>query len=209
LVRGEKKEVDVMIQATMNARVAPSELSERLDRVTVLDVRSPAEFESVHIPGSFNLPLDRLPEHIASIESAACEPVVLVCRSGQRAQEAERQLVACALPGLSVLDGGLAAWESAGLPVVRGEQKWSMERQVRGVAGALVVGSLLGSLKWRPLAAVAAGVGSGLLFSAVSNTCMMASVLAKLPYNQGAGCDVGEVIREMAARRGQVHAAAD
>lgn len=198
-----------MVEASVRARVTPADLSARLERLTVLDVRPPAEFESVHIPGSFNLPLDRLPEHVASIESAAGEPVVLVCRSGQRAQQAERQLVACALPGLAVLDGGLAAWEQAGLPVVRGEQTWSLERQVRGVAGALVLGSLLGSLKWRPLAAVAAGVGSGLLFSAVSNTCMMANVLAKLPYNQGAGCDADAVIREIAAKRNVVRSVAD
>ena len=198
-----------MVQSGINARVAPAELSERLDRVTVLDVRSPAEFESVHIPGSFNLPLDRLPEHLASIESAASEPVVLVCRSGQRAQEAERHLVARELPGLAVLDGGLAAWESAGMPVIRGEQRWSMERQVRGVAGALVLGSLVGSLKWRPLAAVAGAVGGGLLFSAVSNTCTMAKLLAKLPYNQDGGCDVGAVIHDIAARRDIARSAAD
>lgn len=196
-----------MAQAPWAARVAAAELSDRLDRVTVLDVRSPAEFASVHIPGSFNLPLDRLGEHVTELGASAVQPVVLVCRSGQRAQEAERQLIVCDLPGLAVLDGGLTAWEGAGLPVVRGEQRWSMERQVRGVAGALVLGGLIASLKYRPLAALSAAVGGGLVFSAVSDTCMMAKVLARLPYNQGAECEVSQVIRGIAARREPAQAA--
>ncbi|MFN8592500.1 MAG: rhodanese-like domain-containing protein [Thermomicrobiales bacterium] len=196
-----------MGQATLETRVSPGDLSARRDGVTILDVRTPAEFESVHIPGSYNLPLDRLGEHVAELRTSAAEPVVLVCRSGQRAQEAERQLVACDLPGLTVLEGGLTAWEGAGLPVVRGAQRWSMERQVRGVAGALVLGGLIASLKFPRMAALSAAVGGGLLFSAVSDTCMMAKVLGKLPYNQGAGCDVSQVIRDISARRQMAQAA--
>lgn len=190
-----------MASVGMDTRVAPADLSESLDRVTVLDVRSPAEFESAHIPGSFNLPLDRLPEYVQHVGSAVSDPLVLVCRSGQRAQEAERELMAANLPELRVLDGGLSSWEVAGLPVVRGKQRWSMERQVRGVAGALVLAGLAASLKFRPLALLSAGVGGGLLFSAISDTCTMARVLAKLPYNQGVGCDVSQVMRGIAAKR--------
>lgn len=186
-----------MGQAELSARVLAQELVDRLGEVTVLDVRSPAEFASVHIPGSFNLPLDRLPEYASQLTSAVQNPVVLVCRSGQRAQEAERGLHSADLPGLHVLAGGLSAWEGAGLPVVRGEERWSMERQVRGVAGALVLAGLAGSLIAPRLALLAAGVGAGLLASAITDTCTMARILARFPYNKGAGCDVGQVIREM------------
>jgi hypothetical protein len=93
--------------------------------------------------------------------------------------------------------------------VNRGRQRWSMERQVRGAAGALVLAGLLASLKFRPAALVSMAVGGGLLFSAVSDTCAMAKVLGKLPYNQGAGCDVDAVLREMSARRQTMTAAAD
>ncbi len=84
-----------------------------------------------------------------------------------------------------------------------------MERQVRGVAGALMLAGLIGSLKFRPLALLSAGVAGGLLYSALSDTCTLAKVLSKLPPNQGAGCDVSEVLREIAARRDVSAAAAD
>lgn len=110
---------------------------------------------------------------------------------------------------MHVLDGGLSAWEAAGLPLDRGRQRWSMERQVRGVAGALVLAGLLASLKFKPAALVSLAVAGGLLYSAVSATCTMAKVLGKLPYNRGAGRDVDQVMRELAARRRPVAAAAD
>lgn len=84
--------------------------------------------------------------------------------------------------------------------MVRGQQTWSMERQVRGVAGALVLaGALGGLLVAQPFVWLAAGVGGGLLFSAVSNTCGMAKVLALLPHNKGQSCDVRQVISSLAA----------
>lgn len=97
-----------------------------------------------------------------------------------------------------ILDGGLSAWEAAGLPVNRGRHRWSMERQVRGIAGGLALaGGVAGLVVWRPLGGLAAGIGGGLLVSALTDTCTMARVLAKLPYNRGAGCDVDAVVRAL------------
>src|SRR5690606_17260075 len=111
-------------------------------------------------------------------------PVVLVCRSGQRAKQAEQTLQYHDMPRLHILDGGISSWEAAGYAVNRGEARWDMERQVRGVAGSLaLVGGLGGLFVWRPLSALAAGIGAGLTFSAVTNTCGMAKMLSKLPYN--------------------------
>jgi len=187
--------------ASLPVAVAPADLAELAARrpdVTVLDVRTPAEFESAHIAGSYNVPLDLLPEHAAELRTASGRPVVLVCRSGVRARQAEQVLGAAGLPRLRVLDGGLVAWEAADLPLNRGRQRWAMERQVRGVAGALALAGALGGLVlWRPLGAVAAGVGAGLLVSAVTDSCAMASLLAKLPYNRGAACDVGAVVQAL------------
>lgn len=169
--------------------------------VTILDVRTPAEFEASHISGSYNVPLDLLPEHAAALEQAAGEPIVLVCRSGGRARQAEQALRAADLPRLHVLDGGLSAWEAGGYPVVRGRQVWSMERQVRGVAGTLVLLGAAGSFVAPPLALLAAGVGAGLVASAVLDSCTMAKLLGKLPYNQAATCNVDLAIKDIAARR--------
>jgi rhodanese-related sulfurtransferase len=154
--------------------------------VKIIDVRTPAEYESVHIPGSYNLPLDQLSKHREELAQGVGGPVVLVCRSGARASEAERQLRSVGMPDVHVMEGGLLSWEAARLAVRRGRQHWSLERQVRAVAGALVLTGTLGSLLVRrPLIALAVFVGSGLLVSGVTDFCLMGLMLARLPYNRG------------------------
>jgi hypothetical protein len=73
---------------------------------------------------------------------------------------------------------------------------------VRGLAGTLVVAGVVGGwLVWPPLALLAAAVGGGLAFSALTDTCGMALLLAKLPYNRDATCDVSTVLQDLASRR--------
>jgi rhodanese-related sulfurtransferase len=167
--------------------------------IKIIDVRTPAEWESAHIPGSYNVPLDMLPEHRAELRDILRAPAILVCRSGARARQAEQVLRQADLPQVHVLDGGIAAWEAAGKPVNRGRQRWGMERQVRGIAGTLVVlGALGGTFVWQPLTYLSAFVGGGLAFSALTDTCGMAMILSKLPYNRAATCDVRDVVSRLA-----------
>ena len=182
--------VDVETTATLLAGQVP---------IKIIDVRTPAEFESAHIPGSYNVPLDLLPEHRAELRDTLRSPALLVCRSGQRARQADRVLREANLTQVHILDGGLAAWEGAGKPLLRGKQRWGLERQVRGVAGVLVLlGAPGGALAWRPLTFLAAAIGGGLAFSAATDTCGMALALSKLPYNRAASCDVREVVTRLA-----------
>lgn len=178
--------------------VEPRELAERLDadaRVTLLDVRTPAEFASIHIPGSHNVPLDHVNERIDELVNVVGERVVLVCRSGARSRQAEEAFRAADHPNVHVLAGGVNAWQASGLPLNTGKATWSMERQVRGVAGGLVlVSTLAGLLVRKPMGLLAAGVGGGLLFSAVTDSCGMAAVLSKLPHNRAVTCDVDDVL---------------
>lgn len=170
----------------------------RQQQARIIDVRTPAEFESVHIPGSYNVPLDLLSEHRNELTRRLDDPVVLVCGSGMRAQEAENALRSAGLQSLTVLEGGIKAWEQEGREVVRGEQRWSIERQVRGVAGGLVlIGSLGGLLLWRPLTLISVFVGGGLTFAALTDTCGMAKLLSKLPYNQQSSCDIRAVMDQL------------
>lgn len=171
-------------------------------RVRVLDVRTPAEFESVHIPGAYNVPLDTLREHREELTAHLDEDVVLVCRSGVRASQAEQALAGAGLPNLRVLDGGIVAWERSGGEVRRGRQRWPLERQVRLVAGSIVLTSVLTSLFVRRAQLVAGGVGAGLTFAAVSDSCLMGSLLMKLPYNQQASYDVRDVMGRLSSDRG-------
>lgn len=154
------------------------------DAPRIIDVRTPGEFADVHIPGSYNVPLDLLEEHRRELAEHLDDDVVLVCRSGGRACRAEGALASAGLPNLHVLDGGITAWESAGGDVVRGDGTWDLERQVRLVAGSIVLTGVLASTivpqaKW-----VSAGIGAGLTAAALTNTCTMGMLLSKLPYNR-------------------------
>lgn len=59
---------------------------------TLLDVRTPAEYETAHIVGAYNVPLDVVRQHRAEIRERLDGDVVFVCRSGQRATQAEEVL---------------------------------------------------------------------------------------------------------------------
>jgi rhodanese-related sulfurtransferase len=175
------------LQAALHAADAPR----------LLDVRTPGEFETGHIPGAYNVPLDVLREHRDELRRHLDEQVVLVCRSGARAAQAESSLAEAGLANVRVLRGGMQAWEQAGGPVNRGRERWDLERQVRLVAGTIVLASVLGSLLVPGLQWVAAAIGAGLAFAALSNTCAMGMLLARLPYNRGPRCDVTEVVRQL------------
>ncbi|GGQ31988.1 rhodanese-like domain-containing protein [Streptosporangium pseudovulgare] len=168
----------------------------------LIDVRTPGEFETAHIPGSCNVPLDLLREHRAELRGHLDEQTVLICRSGQRATQAGQDLAAAGLPGLRVLTGGVSAWQAAGAPVAAGKPRWDLERQVRLVAGSIVLGSVLVSTAFPPAKWLAAAIGGGLTFAALSNTCAMGMLLAKLPYNRGPRTDIATVLGTLAGGRG-------
>ncbi|HET9464697.1 MAG TPA: rhodanese-like domain-containing protein [Gemmatimonadales bacterium] len=163
----------------------------------LLDVRTPAEYDSAHIAGAYNVPLDTLGEHAAEIRSVT-EPIVLVCQSGGRARKAEEALRAAGMSNLHVLDGGMNGWIAEGQAVRRGVPNLSLERQVRIVAGTLAATGGLLALLVNPLfALLPAFVGSGLVFAGITDTCGMALALTKLPYNRAAGCDVEAMVRAL------------
>ena len=166
----------------------------------LLDVRTPGEFEAAHIRGAYNVPLDTLGEHGAEIRAHVETPVVLVCQSGARARRAEEALRSAGMPNLHVLDGGVNGWIAAGQPVQRGAERISLERQVRIVAGGLAAaGGVLALLVTPLFALLRAFVGSGLVFAGVTDTCGMAMLLSRLPYNRPASCDVGAMVAALKA----------
>jgi rhodanese-related sulfurtransferase len=189
-------------------QVSAAELQDLLvsdPRVRVVDVRSGGEFESGHIPGSYNVPLDALSEHRRDLVELG-EPVVLVCQSGTRACRAEEALTGAGMENVRVLRGGLAAWRSAGGDVFTIKARWPLERQVRLVAGSLVAGSILASARSPRAKWVAGGVGLGLVVAALTGTCAMGSLLDRLPYNRPMGRDTRATIDRL--RRHTDHEAA-
>jgi len=146
----------------------------------VIDVRSPAEYASGHVPGATNIPMEQLE---ARIEDVAPQ-LVLVCQAGTRAtmsagwiREQRKAMV---------LEGGTDAWQRAGYPLVYCTPcRWSLERQVRLGAGLLVLtGTLLSLLAAEAWLYLAVFVGAGLTFAGLTNICGMGLVLAHMPWNR-------------------------
>lgn len=168
--------------------ISPKKLHELVQSdqsIELIDVRTPAEFREVHVDFASNLPLDKLDATKVAAERDSDGPLYVICRSGSRAKQACEKFVKAGYSNVVNVEGGTQAWDQAGLPVVRGRKIMSLERQVRIVAGLLVLtGSLLGafvSVYWIGLAAF---VGAGLTFAGLTDTCGMGMMLARMPWNQ-------------------------
>lgn len=172
---------------TTPVSLSPAQAAARLAEFTVIDVRAPGEYATGHVPGALNIPLDRLDKALPALKSASARgSLLVVCASGTRSTRA-CDLLAEADIEAATLGGGTSAWESEGLGLDRPEGArtvWPMERQVRFAAGSLVVAGLLAGLRYPAARWLSAGVGSGLVFSAVTGTCGMAAVLSRLPHNR-------------------------
>ena len=170
---------------------------------TVVDVRSPGEYETAHIPGSVRAGLDEVRADAAGVALALPANAVVVCRGGARAEQACQAVAAVGRDDLRILEGGMLAWERAGEPVERVRQRWDLERQVRLVGGSLVLTGVLASLVFPPAVFLAGGVGAALTLAAVTNTCAMGSILAGLPYNRR-GVGITERVAQLVAPAGDV-----
>ena len=196
-----------MPSTTPAARVDPATVVDWLaadpDAVTVLDVRSPAEFETRHIAGSYNLPLQLVGEHADALAARLDRKVVLVCQSGVRADQAHQRLASTGIDDLHVLAAGVGGFAAAGGKVVEGRPRWSMERQVRLVAGGLVLAGVLASRLLHPRAVLlAGGIGAGLTASALTDTCTMGQMLSALPYNRGTQTDPQQLLDQLPGTTG-------
>ena len=153
----------------------------------VLDVRTPAEFDSAHLPGAHALPLNELsPAALQKLALAPDAPLYLLCQSGGRARRAADQLAAAGVPGCTVVEGGLDACISAGLPVERGASPvLPLMRQVQIVIGLVSgIGAALAVWKDPLFALVPLFTGTGLLFAGLTGTCGLALLRARMPWNQ-------------------------
>ena len=107
----------------------------------MIDVRTPVEYREVHAEPARLVPLDRLDPRafMDSRDGSKDHPLYIICRSGSRGRQAVEKFHAAGYTNVANVEGGTLAWEKAGLPVVRGQEVMSLERQVRIAAGSLVV----------------------------------------------------------------------
>ncbi len=177
--------------------ISPNEVAQKLaGGATLIDIRSPDEFARMHIGGAVCVPIDSLDkDNIAKNANPQGGQngengeniVIFHCLSGMRTAQNADKITACTSNCTAyIMDGGLQAWQKAGLPtVIDRTQPISLMRQVQIVAGVLILlGVVLGSLVSPVFYGVSGFVGAGLLFAGVTGFCGMAKLLALLPYNR-------------------------
>ena len=149
----------------------------------ILDVRIPTEYRAIHVQDSVLLPLHTLdPAKVK--ELAGNSPCYIMCRSGNRATDAAQKLEAAGVKDVAVIEGGILAWDAAGLPVNRGKSALTLERQVRIAAGSMALAGAVLAWTVNPAWILLSGfVGAGLIFAGVTNLCPMANLIAMMPWN--------------------------
>ena len=154
-----------------------------------IDVRTPQEFEGVHISGARNIPLPDLHKYVDELRALSQErPIKLVCRTQNRVKIAYEYLTNNGLTNCEILEGGITAWVDQGKPVVKGQQRISLEGQVRAIAGGLILlGVGLGFTVHSGFFLLPAIVGAGLLHAGLTDSCLMGMLLSRLPMNRLGG----------------------
>jgi rhodanese-related sulfurtransferase len=168
--------------------ISPEELNKALNEqpdCILIDVRTPAEFYSQHIPEAKNYPLhSKELSTFIETQKESNKIIFVTCQSGGRAKTACEELSKHNIQYKN-LEGGMSAWTKKHLPVIEGKKTISIERQVRIAAGTLVVLGVILSFSGYPNATLLSGfVGAGLVFAGITDTCGMARVLSYMPWNK-------------------------
>ncbi len=159
-------------------------LAQKNQQIKLLDVRSFLEFSQVHIKDSINVPIDMLPAKVIDLSKSGQSYIVL-CRTGNRSPMAADMLIQSGIHGVKVMQGGMTRWQKEGLPAIKGVGGVSLERQVRLIAGSLVLLGIVLSwfMHWAYIF-IALFVSCGLIFAGATDNCLMGMLLMKLPYNK-------------------------
>lgn len=101
--------------------LSPQNAVQRINRekAVVIDVREPAEFAAGHITNAKNVPLAQIEERLPQVVKNKALPVILVCATSPRAVRAQVLARKLGYDQAEALAGGLQAWRTAGLPVVK------------------------------------------------------------------------------------------
>jgi rhodanese-related sulfurtransferase len=170
--------------------ISPAALAASLDAGNIhelLDVRTPPEYASAHVPGARSIPLDQLRVEAFLAEHEPGTPIYVLCQAGPRARKAIEQFERAGCDDCVLVAGGTQAWIDAGLPVHRGVRSvLPLMRQVQIVVGALsATGAILALTVNQWFAVLPLAIGCGLLFAGITGTCGMALLLARMPWNRG------------------------
>jgi rhodanese-related sulfurtransferase len=164
----------------------------RKEDMVILDVRTDVEWNAEHLNGTIvHMPLHTLNEKsVERLQSIAkSKPVYILCRSGGRARQAFQFFASHGMTNLHIIEGGIDGCKSCDAKT-ECRDVISLERQVRILAGTLIVAGISAGLMLTPLAfALSAFVGAGLIFSGITGKCGIALILARAPWNRDPGAE--------------------
>lgn len=172
------------------ASISPKEAARLVEQgeAWIVDVREPDEHRREHVAGAAL--------HPSSAFSASGFPAavpgrhtLILCRSGGRAGKVAAAMRAAGRPDVCVIDGGIMAWQSAGLPTVtNAKAPLPLVRQVMITVGIMLMAFTALAATVSPWFMIGTGfMGAGLLFAGATGICALATVLSKMPWNRPAG----------------------
>ena len=169
------------MNATHSAEVTPRELQARLGAeapLLLLDVRDPDEFAGGHIAGARSLPAREIDQRVCEIPKE--REIVTICELGVRGTQAAMRLRELGFKHVERLAGGMRAWKEQGFAVEKDAgAPWVLQKQIRFLAGALMVSGVGLSYFWKPAIALALLVGIGLVAIAIVNFGAIAKLLMR------------------------------
>ncbi|HET8706524.1 MAG TPA: rhodanese-like domain-containing protein, partial [Pseudomonadales bacterium] len=163
----------------------------RSGKVFALDVRTPAEYHTLHVEGAVCCPLTDLDTRsvVSDLKQRGFgknDTLYLLCKSGNRSAQAAEKITAETDVNVVVVEGGTEACSALGLPCKTGHRNvLPLDRQVRIAAGSLaLLGAILGFTVAPAWYGLSAFVGAALIFAGVTDICPMRDMLARAPWNQ-------------------------
>ncbi|SFI16369.1 Rhodanese-related sulfurtransferase [Paraburkholderia megapolitana] len=101
--------------------VTAGEATQLINRrnAVVVDLRSAADFATGHLPSARHVEFAELQAKVGQLVKNKNNPVLLVCQTGQQSNKAVRVVQDAGYAEVHVLQGGLNAWQQAGMPVVK------------------------------------------------------------------------------------------
>ena len=168
----------------MSRSISPAEAKRLVNEENALlvDIRESEEFAGICIEGARLEPLSVLPFLAPAPDKE--RPAIFYCHSGRRTKDNAEALKRRGFATTYIVEGGLEGWEKAGLPVVRRAVPLPMPRQIQVMAGCLVLIFSLLSFGMPLFTWLTLFVGAGLIFAGYTGICLMAGLLAYMPWNK-------------------------
>ena len=168
-------------------RISPRDAAAMLNAgtATLVDVREPDEHRREHVAGAALHPSSAF--SVSGFPAAMPGRRTLVlCRSGNRAGKVADALRAAGRTDVSVVEGGIMAWQKAGLPCEANlKAPLPLVRQVMITVGVLLIAFTALAATVSPWFLIGTGfMGAGLFFAGATGICALATVLSKMPWNR-------------------------